>query len=96
MIKKILIIFQEGHHLSIISAIDSIFKKNNSEYYLIEREKIKEEHYNSKDLVIVIGGDGTFLRASHLNKDIPMIGINPNPKVKEGFYMQANLNETTN
>lgn len=55
-----------------------------------DRECLTNKCYQGIDLIIVIGGDGTFLRASHLNNDIPMLGINPDPSRKEGFFMQAN------
>ena len=55
-----------------------------------DRECLTNKCYKHIDLIIVIGGDGTFLRASHLNKNIPMLGINPDPSKKEGFFMQAN------
>jgi NAD kinase len=54
-----------------------------------ERESLKPALYENKDLVVVLGGDGTFLRASHYNKDVSMFGINPQPDRKEGYYMQA-------
>lgn len=54
-----------------------------------ERESLKPALYENKDLVVVLGGDGTFLRASHYNKGVAMFGINPKPDRKEGYYMQA-------
>jgi len=38
------------------------------------------------ELVIIVGGDGTFLDAARYIKGIPMIGINPFPDSSEGFY----------
>jgi NAD kinase len=55
---------------------------------MVDRECLSEKCYAKKDAILVIGGDGTFLRTSHLNKYLPMIGINPNPEKKEGFFMQ--------
>lgn len=49
----------------------------------------------SPDLVISIGGDGTFLRASHLlhprynTQKVPIIGINSNPTRSEGRLCQT-------
>lgn len=56
-----------------------------------ERSTLDTEIYQDKDLVVVLGGDGTFLRASHYNKHVSMFGINPRPNRKEGFYMQSNI-----
>ncbi len=41
----------------------------------------------NKSLVIVVGGDGTFLAVSHYIKDnTPILGINADPKNSLGFY----------
>ncbi len=41
------------------------------------------------DLVITIGGDGTFLDTSHCVKGIPMWGINSTPSHSVGYFMSA-------
>lgn len=41
-------------------------------------------------LCIVVGGDGTFLRAArHIHKNTPLFGINPQPTTTEGFFTHA-------
>jgi len=41
-------------------------------------------------LVIAVGGDGTFLKIAHFIFDkTPVLGVNSNPKYKEGFFMVA-------
>jgi NAD+ kinase len=38
------------------------------------------------DLVVSIGGDGTLLRASHRVSDVPVVGINSDPRTSVGFF----------
>lgn len=38
------------------------------------------------DLVVVVGGDGTFLAASHSVNGIPMLGVNSDPSSSRGFF----------
>lgn len=54
-----------------------------------ERNSIEEKDFRKVDLVIAIGGDGTFLRTSHFIEHIPHMGVNSNPKMKEGFFMRT-------
>jgi len=41
------------------------------------------------DVIIPLGGDGTFLRASHYVEDLPMLGVNSDPAVSVGFFCGA-------
>lgn len=54
-----------------------------------ERTKDYRDIIKNIDLIIVIGGDGTFLLSSQFVKNIPMLGVNSNPERKEGFLMQT-------
>jgi len=49
------------------------------------RDKLSGKIKNA-DLVITIGGDGTFLKTAHHVYDIPILGINAEPGMKEGFF----------
>src|SRR5574341_1094023 len=55
-----------------------------------ERFSLKKSDFKKQDMVITLGGDGTFLRASHFIFDkTPVFGINLDPKNKEGFFAVA-------
>ena len=49
------------------------------------REKLSGKIKNA-DLVITIGGDGTFLKTAHHVYNTPVMGINSEPGMKEGFF----------
>jgi NAD+ kinase len=43
----------------------------------------------SADLVVSVGGDGTFLEAAQHNRDVPMLGVNSNPERSVGSFCGA-------
>lgn len=54
-----------------------------------ERNQVDHACCWKKDLIITIGGDGTFLRATQFNTNSLMFGVNPDPKEKVGFFTRA-------
>ncbi|XP_072751816.1 NAD kinase 2, mitochondrial [Anoplolepis gracilipes] len=66
-----------------------ILRKMNVEWKVIDRTTLDQSHFTWADLILPIGGDGTFLLASNLifdNKK-PIIGINSNPEKSEGYLL---------
>jgi NAD+ kinase len=45
------------------------------------------------DLVVTVGGDGTFLRSSHHVDDTPMLGVNSAPTSSVGHYCGTNAQD---
>ena len=41
------------------------------------------------DVVVSVGGDGTFLQASHAVEDIPLLGVNSDPRRSEAVFCAA-------
>ena len=72
------------------NVILKVLKKYKINCVLRKRDKITKKLCNNADLVIAAGGDGTFLRTAHFIGKTPVLGVNFNPKKKEGFLMQAN------
>ncbi|KOC68376.1 NAD kinase domain-containing protein 1, partial [Habropoda laboriosa] len=71
------------------SQVTEVLKKMNIEYKIINRESLDHSNFIWADLILPIGGDGTFLLASNMifdNKK-PIIGINSYPERSEGFLM---------
>lgn len=50
----------------------------------IDRQRLTRKAFRDIDLAISVGGDGTFLRASHFNLSVPMVGYNTDKTSKEG------------
>ncbi|XP_076177641.1 NAD kinase 2, mitochondrial isoform X2 [Ptiloglossa arizonensis] len=66
-----------------------VLRKMNIEYRIISRQNLDQSNFSWADLILPIGGDGTFLLASNMiyNNKKPIIGINSYPKGSEGFLM---------
>ncbi|MGB1760448.1 MAG: NAD(+)/NADH kinase [Verrucomicrobiales bacterium] len=60
-------------------------------YKKIYRSTIDEYDLNAFDLVITVGGDGTFLEASHhIKVNTPILGVNSDPNRSVGFFCACN------
>lgn len=57
------------------------------EHELYYRAELNQESVADKDLVVSVGGDGTFLEASHaVPAEVPMLGVNSDPERSTGFF----------
>jgi len=74
------------------NTIKKVIEKLNSlniKYEIIELKKLKE--IKNKNIVITIGGDGTFLTTSHfINDNTPILGINSDHNNSVGFFCAYN------
>ena len=61
------------------------------------REQVRRADFIGRDLVLVLGGDGTLTSISHnIDAATPVMGINSHPRTEDphgsfGFYMDSNL-----
>ena len=61
------------------------------------RERVRRADFIGRDLVIVLGGDGTLTSISHnIDADTPVMGVNSHPRDDDpegsfGFYMDSNV-----
>ena len=56
----------------------------------VVRDPYRPFQTQGADVVIVVGGDGTFLAASHsVDSGLPMLGINSDPSSSRGFFCGA-------
>src|SRR3989338_1378233 len=92
-IKNTLVVYTKPKNLAekqTLQAVEKTLKKYNVNYTVSKREGLNKKAFQNKELVIAVGGDGTFLRASHFIFDnTPILGVNSDPKRKEGFFMAA-------
>ena len=96
-IKNILVVYTKLKNLAekrTLHVVEKTLKKYNANYIISKRERLNKKLFQNKELVIAVGGDGTFLRASHFIFDkTPILGVNSDPKCKEGFFMSAAKND---
>jgi NAD+ kinase len=74
------------------SSLDTVkraLRKHNINFKLVNRDSLKSRHLIGMDLVIAVGGDGTFLRAAHFIGSQIIFGVNSDTKDKEGFFMKS-------
>ena len=61
------------------------------------REQVRKTDFIGRDLVIVLGGDGTLTSISHnLDSNTPVMGVNSHPRSDHpdgslGFYMDSSI-----
>ncbi len=78
---------------STLAKVNAVLKKKNINYKDVARERLKKKDYKNKDLILVVGGDGTFLKtASFIKDNTPILGVNAQKERKEGFFMKSNKN----
>ena len=96
-IKNILVVYTKPKNLAekeTLQVVEKTLKKYNVYHTVSESEKLSKRLFFGRDLVIAVGGDGTFLRASHFIFDkTTILGVNSDPKSKEGFFMPAAKND---
>lgn len=68
------------------------------------RDSLKKEYFDDKEVIVSVGGDGTFLSCAHnIDEQLLLLGVNSNPKKSEGaltsimiWDLQEKLNEIVN
>lgn len=89
-LKSVIVFYRRENAMPVLKEIKEVLNKHKIRFKFVERERARWIDFQNKDLVIVVGGDGTFLRAAHYNKeDIPVLGVNASPKTSEGFFMKV-------
>jgi len=92
-IRKVLAVYKKGklpEHFKTIEVIKGILDKKQIKHKFVLKDDLKPQHFKDVDLVLSVGGDGTFLEASHFIKnDMPLLGINSDVKTSEGHLTSA-------
>lgn len=88
--EKILVVYTHpayGVYKQTLEKVKKILKRHGIAFNLADRDKLKREQFEKRDLIIAVGGDGTFLRAAQFVHSELMLGVNADAKTKEGFFM---------
>jgi NAD kinase len=90
-IKNIAVVYAQptdGEEKSALDLVKRVLKKHKINYIISKREELNKRLFQNKDLVIAVGGVGTFLRTAHFIFDKTLaLGVNSNPRYKGGFFM---------
>lgn len=95
MFNKVILVYSEklsDNHLLAVENIKKLIEKLGIEYNSVEVRKLRREMLDV-DLVITVGGDGTFIRAASYLKEVPILGINSEPEFSEGALTSLIDNE---
>lgn len=74
-----------NQHYQTVATLENILKARNISYDMVVRADLTS-YIADYDLVISVGGDGTFLDASHSILDTPIVGINSAPSSSFGHF----------
>ncbi len=91
MFQDILLIYSEKiteDHMHMVRTVREDLKKFNLNVNTINVKYLEKKYFEFIDLIVTIGGDGTFIRASHFAKFyVPLLGINSDPEHSEGAFL---------
>ena len=88
-IRKALVVYYV-HNYRTLRIVESALKKNGIRFVCLNREKVRNKDVKGTDAVIVVGGDGTFLRVAHLiSGSTPVLVISSDINRNEAFYSRA-------
>jgi NAD+ kinase len=78
-----------SEHYDTLEVLQSELSRRNVDFKAVARVDM-HDHIANADLVVSVGGDGTFLDASHYVHDIPLLGVNSSKSSSFGHYCLAN------
>jgi len=98
---NVLVVYKKNHeriHDESISFIESILSDiENLNHTMRAREAVSRADFIGRDLVIVVGGDGTLTSICHnVDDQTPVMGVNSHPRTNDsegslGFYMDSTV-----
>ena len=89
----------EGIHDDSLQSVKDVLKSQSSSIRvdIRAREQVRRADFIGRDLVIVLGGDGTLTSISHnIDSNTPVMGVNSHPRSDDpngsfGFYMDSDI-----
>lgn len=91
--KKIIILLKKGLKVEAKVIEDIQRMSNSSEVKIIAFNDLKKSDLIESDLIITLGGDGTFVKAANLIENSFILGINASPKNSEGALTSLEIQE---
>jgi NAD kinase len=85
---KALVVYSDKmtkNHLECLENVKNILDLKKLNYDLVGLHELDEKNFTDSDLIVSVGGDGTFVKAAGLIKDQTIVGINSDPDTSEGL-----------
>lgn len=92
--------FEEVHDTALEQmreCLDALSQERGVNTTFLAREKVEKSDFVDRDLIIVLGGDGTLTSISHnILGDTPVMGVNSDPQAENpegsvGFYLDSDM-----
>lgn len=82
--------WHESHleHLRTLEKVETTLVRLGAHTLRIDRPHAEFDTTDA-NLVVVVGGDGTLLAASHSIRSVPLLGVNSDPRCSVGFFCAA-------
>lgn len=96
MFKKILVVYSDKktkNHLETVEKVRKILKNKGTNFVFVKFDDLRENDFDDVDMVISLGGDGTFVRAGNFVKNQLIFGINSDPETSEGALVSLFSND---
>ncbi len=87
-IKNVLVVYYV-HNYKTLEKVEHCLNENNIKYAATNRAQLTKRMGVGKDLIITVGGDGTFMRTAHHVIDTPILNVSSDVRYNEAFYAQA-------
>lgn len=89
-IKKALVVYYAKNY-GALDVVKKALQKNKvtASYTVRENEAAIRKGVNKADAVIIVGGDGTLLRAAHFIEDTPILHVSSSTDKNEAFFARA-------
>ncbi|MDR3612322.1 MAG: NAD(+)/NADH kinase [Candidatus Obscuribacterales bacterium] len=81
-------------HIETLNLLESELKRRKIEFHSVARAEITD-WVTDYDLMMAVGGDGTFLDASHALHHVPLLGINSSSSSSFGHFCLGNQKNLT-
>ncbi|MBI1935267.1 NAD(+)/NADH kinase [Candidatus Woesearchaeota archaeon] len=91
-IKNVLLVYtppRAKEEMSCFSLVQMTLKKNKISCHLANMDMLNPYQFKAKDMIITVGGDGTFLRAAQFVDGQIILGVNSDYRNKEGFFLKS-------
>lgn len=91
--KNVLIVHKFGYskeEKKTVETVEAALHKRKILYRCISPLELHHEMVKDRDLIIIVGGDGTFLKtAQYVHNDIPFLCVMGDPNKTEGFFSKT-------
>lgn len=79
----------DAEHEATLRVVRAVLSRLDIRFRCVYRQNLTRRHFQGIDLVITLGGDGTFLTSTHFVSGVPMLGVNSAPSSSHGKFCLA-------